>query len=29
MRYDDDFYGFKPYVPVGSRRALAARELAS
>ncbi len=28
MRYDDDFYGFKPYVPVGSRRVLAARELA-
>ncbi len=25
---DDDFYGFKPYVSVGSRRALAARELA-
>ncbi len=28
MRYDDDFYGFTPYVSVGSRRALAARELA-
>jgi len=27
MRYDD-FYGFKPYVSAGSRRALAARELA-
>src|SRR5712691_457658 len=29
MRYDDDFYGFKPYVSVGSRRAQAARELAT
>ena len=28
MRDDDYFYGFKPYVSVGSRRALAARELA-
>jgi len=27
MRYDD-FYGFKPYVSAGARRALAARELA-
>ena len=28
MDYDDYFYGFRPYVSVGSRRALAARELA-
>ncbi|MGH9202896.1 MAG: hypothetical protein ACRD2A_16855, partial [Vicinamibacterales bacterium] len=29
MAYDDDaFYGFRPYVSVGSRRAFAARELA-
>jgi uncharacterized Zn finger protein len=29
MRYDDDFFGFKPYVTFGSRRAQAARELAT
>ena len=29
MRDYEDFYGFKPYVSVGSRRALAARELAN
>ena len=28
MDYDDDCYGFKPYVSVGARRAQAARELA-
>ena len=28
MGYDDEYYGFKPYVSVGARRALAARELA-
>ena len=28
MGYDDDYYGFKPYVTVGARRAKAARELA-
>ena len=28
MRYDEDFYGFKPYVSAGARRAMAARELA-
>src|ERR1700681_2625511 len=27
MDYDDYFYGFRPYLSVGSRRALAAREL--
>ena len=26
--YYDDYYGFKPYVSVGARRAQAARELA-
>jgi len=28
MAYDEYYYGFKPYVPVGARRAQAARELA-
>jgi uncharacterized Zn finger protein len=28
MAYDDAFYGFRPYVSVGFRRAVAARELA-
>ena len=28
MRDDENFYGFTPYVSVGSRRAHAARELA-
>ncbi len=27
-RYDDDYYGWKPYVPVAQRRAQAAREVA-
>jgi uncharacterized Zn finger protein len=28
-RYSDDYYGWKPYVPVAARRAQAARELAT